>query len=144
MKSRTEISAGGVVYRRDAQGEIEVVICKEADKDRWVLPKGLVDAGESAEQAALREVQEETGVRARYVSALGEPEKYVYTAREMRVFKTVHYFLFEYVSGSTDDHDHEMSEARWVKPDEALSLLAFKGAQDVLRRAVAALAGQTH
>jgi hypothetical protein len=53
----------------------------------------------------------------------------------MRVFKTVHYFLMEYQSGSVLDHDHEMDEVKWVSMDEAQALMGFKGAQDVLKRA---------
>src|SRR5689334_4230555 len=98
MKSRNEISAGGVVFRRGENG-IEVLICKATSYHRWVLPKGLVNQGENLEQAAIREVEEEVGVRARIVESLGEPEKYIYTSRGMRVFKVVHYFLMEYVSG---------------------------------------------
>lgn len=128
MSSRDEISAGGVVYRRDG-ARIDVLICKDAGYHRWVLPKGLVSAGESYEQAALREVQEETGVTARLIESLGEPEKYVYMARGVRVFKQVHYFLMEYVSGSIDKHDHEMEDVRWVSVDEALNLLAYDGAK---------------
>lgn len=128
MSSRDEISAGGVVYRRDGD-HIEVVICKDAGYHRWVLPKGLVSEGESYEQAALREVQEETGITARLIESLGEPEKYVYMARGVRVFKQVHYFLMEYVSGSIDQHDHEMEDVRWAGIDEALNLLAYDGAK---------------
>jgi 8-oxo-dGTP pyrophosphatase MutT (NUDIX family) len=91
MKSRNEVSAGGVVYRRGEQ-DIKVLICKDAGYHRWVLPKGLVGSHERFEEAALREVREEVGVEARIVQTLGEPEKYVYTARGIRVFKSVHYF----------------------------------------------------
>ncbi len=141
MKSRREVSAGGVVYRRGANG-IEILIGKASSYQRWVLPKGLVRRGETYEDAALREAEEETGVRARLIVPLGEPERYVYTARDVRVFKEVHYFLMEYVAGSVRDHDFEMDEVRWAPIDEALSLLAYEGARAVVRRAQAALAAQ--
>jgi 8-oxo-dGTP pyrophosphatase MutT (NUDIX family) len=140
LKSRNEVSAGGVVYRR-GEGGIEVLICKDAGYHRWVLPKGLVDAGESFEQTAVREVEEEVGVVSRLVAPLGE-ERYVYTARGMRVFKTVHYFLLEYVSGSEANHDHEMEDVRWCSLDEAMGFLGYKGAKDVLARARDYLAAQ--
>jgi 8-oxo-dGTP pyrophosphatase MutT (NUDIX family) len=138
MPSRNEISAGGVVYRHSKDG-YEILICKDAGYHRWVLPKGLVNKGESYEQTALREVQEETGVTARLVAPLGEPEKYIYTARGVRVFKSVYYFLFEYQSGSESHHDHEMEAVQWVSFDEALSMLGYQGAKKVVRSARAFL-----
>jgi 8-oxo-dGTP pyrophosphatase MutT (NUDIX family) len=138
MKSRDEVSAGGVVYRRGPNG-IEVLICKDSSYHRWGLPKGLIGKGESTEQAALREVSEETGVSARLISPLEPPEKYIYTSRGMRVFKSVYYFLMEYESGSEADHDWEMEEVRWAKFDEAIDLMAYKGAKEMLCRAQAHL-----
>jgi 8-oxo-dGTP pyrophosphatase MutT (NUDIX family) len=133
--SRNEISAGGVVYR-ERDGEIEVLICKAASYHQWVLPKGLVDKGESFEQAALREVTEEVGVTARIVSEIGEPERYIYSRNGMRIFKEVHYFLMEYVSGSEADHDHEMEAVEWLPIQQAINTLAYDGAKNVLRKAV--------
>lgn len=134
MKSRNEVSAGGVVYKRTENG-LEVLICKDAGYHRWVLPKGLVNPGETFEQTAVREVREETGVHARLIVTLGDPEQYVYTARGVRVYKSVHYFLLEYESGTIDDHDHEMEDVRWVTFEVALQMLAYDGAKNVLRRA---------
>ncbi|NLX09651.1 MAG: NUDIX hydrolase [Chloroflexi bacterium] len=142
MKSRKEVSAGGVVYRR-TPGGFEVAICKDAGYHRWVLPKGLVRKNESLEAAALRETQEEIGVQARLVAPLGEPEQYIYTARGVRVFKSVHYFLMEYESGSISDHDAEMEEVRWLPLDEAIELLAYEGAKAILRRSRAVLTGDS-
>lgn len=140
MKSRDEISAGGVVYRKN-NDQIEVLICKDAGYHKWVLPKGLVGKDEALEQAALREVREEVGVTARLIEPLGEPEKYIYSARSVRVFKSVHYFLMEYESGSEADHDHEMEEVRWVSLDQAVEMVAYKGAKDMLARAKVILIG---
>jgi 8-oxo-dGTP pyrophosphatase MutT (NUDIX family) len=134
MKSRNEVSAGGVVYRM-ADDAIEVLICKDAGYHKWVLPKGLVNQGETPEQAAVREVQEEVGVTGQIVEALDPPEKYVYTARGVRVFKVVHYFLMVYESGSETQHDHEMEAVRWARIDEAIDLMGYQGAKDVLARA---------
>ena len=138
MASRNEISAGGVVYRHGKNG-VEILICKDAGYHRWVLPKGLVNKGENYEQTALREVQEETGVTARLVALLGEPEKYIYTARGVRVFKSVYYFLLEYQSGSEAHHDHEMEAVQWVSFDDALTMLGYQGAKNVVLSAKAFL-----
>lgn len=134
MKSRQEISAGGVVFRR-TPGGIEILVGKASSYQRWVLPKGLVGRGESIESAALRETEEETGIRARIVAPLGDPERYIYTSGGVRVFKTVHYFLMEYVEGSEQNHDFELDEVRWVPIEDALNLLAYEGARAVVRRA---------
>jgi 8-oxo-dGTP pyrophosphatase MutT (NUDIX family) len=140
MKSRSEISAGGVVFRRSPVG-IEILICKAASYHRWVLPKGLVDKGEKLEQTALREVREEVGVRARLIDNLGEPEQYIFTFRGVRIFKKVYYFLMEYEQGSEQIHDHEMEEVKWVPIDDALTLLAYEGSREMVRRAKARLDG---
>lgn len=138
MKSRNEISAGGVVYREGHEG-IDVLLCKDAGYHRWVLPKGLVRKTESYEETALREVREEVGVDAQVVASLGEPEKYIYTARNIRVFKSVHYFLMKYLAGNEQDHDREMEEVRWVPLPEAIELIAYPQTKELLRRCQALL-----
>ncbi len=138
MGSSNEISAGGVVYRK-TDGEIEVLICKDGSYHKWVLPKGMANRGETLEQAALREVREEVGVTARLIAPLGEPEKYIYTRRGLRIFKSVHYYLMEYESGSEADHDHEMEEVRWVGIDTAIEMMGYQGAKTMLIRAKALL-----
>ena len=77
------------------------------------LPKGGMEAGETPEQAAAREVREETGVVAAVREPLGDV-RYTYRRGGRRVRKTVHFFLCDYVAGSTEDHDHEVDEARWI------------------------------
>jgi 8-oxo-dGTP diphosphatase len=134
VKSRKEISAGGVVFRRHGD-DIDILVCKDVHYHRWVLPKGLVEKGESPEITALREVREETGVTTRLIESLGEPERYIYTARGMRVFKSVYYFLLEYISGSEQDHDTEMEEVKWVSLEEGIDLVAYQGAKNIILRA---------
>jgi 8-oxo-dGTP pyrophosphatase MutT (NUDIX family) len=138
MKSRNEVSAGGVVYRRADHG-VEILICKDGGYHRWVLPKGLIATGEAPEQTAVREVAEEVGVQARVVAPLGDPEKYVYRARGVLVFKSVYYFLMEYESGSEAEHDREMEEVRWAPIEQAIELLHYKAAKEVVSRAKAVL-----
>ncbi len=134
MKSRNEVSAGGIVYRRS--GDVyEVLICKDAGYHRWVFPKGLVNKDEALETAALREVQEEVGVKANVRASMGEPERYIYVSHGERVFKSVYYFLMEYEAGSETERDAEMEAVRWASFDEALTLLAYEGAQRMLQRA---------
>lgn len=106
------------------------------------LPKGLVDPGEKSLETALREVYEETGIRAETVTKLADI-KYVYTrtwAGGERVFKIVSFYLMRYRSGRIDDVTAEMrievARALWVRLDEAPRLLAYKGEKQVARQAL--------
>jgi 8-oxo-dGTP pyrophosphatase MutT (NUDIX family) len=165
-----EISAGGVVIRnkegawwmaaielpseQDAEGlraaeSTEDPAPKRArpkaalrKKPVLCLPKGLVDSGEKALAAALREVLEETGVSAVPVAKLADI-KYVYVRSwgdGERVFKIVSFYLLRYESGRIDNIGQEMrvevARARWVKLEEAPKLLAYRGEKQMARKAL--------
>lgn len=128
MKTRTETSAGGVVFRMAEGGGFEVALIL-THETRWQLPKGWIEDGEPAERTACREVREEAGVDAELVGPLDTIEYWfnpTYEAEPVRVHKYVHFFLLRYLSGSTDDHDHEVAGARFVPIDDAIDMLAFK------------------
>ncbi|MBW2495145.1 MAG: NUDIX hydrolase [Deltaproteobacteria bacterium] len=131
MGEFAEISAGGVVYRRGAAG-IEVAIAEQRDRiTRQLttrLPKGKIDPGESAEEAAVREVAEEVGLRARVVGALGSAE-YEYADDSKRISKQVHYFLMEWIPGAPLELDGEMNRTYWCAIDEAAEKLTFEPEQ---------------
>ena len=132
---RSEFSAGGVVVRG---GEvITIVPVKRAGDGRRVLglPKGHPDGAETPEQAATREVSEETGVRAELVEELGDVE-YDYERGGRRIHKVVRFFLFDYLSGDLADHDHEIEEARWMGLAQAASELTFPGEREIVGRAL--------
>lgn len=133
----TQVSAGGVVFRR-REGQTEIALISVGDPPRWQLPKGLVDAGEAPEVAALREVREEAGVEAELIAPIDRIE-YWYIATEhgqrIRYHKFVHFYLLAYRSGEVSDHDYEVHEARWVGLDEALQMLAFASEKQVVERA---------
>ena len=103
------------------------------------LPKGHPDGDETAEQAATREVAEETGVRAELIAPLGET-KYTYERKGRRVAKRVAFFLFEYRSGDLADHDHEIEDARWMSLKEAARSLTYAGEREMITRALSRLA----
>jgi 8-oxo-dGTP pyrophosphatase MutT (NUDIX family) len=109
----------------------------------WALPKGLVDAGESPAETALREGLEETGVRGRLVSKLGDV-RYVYTWKGERVFKIVSFFLARALRGRIGElppgMEVEVAEARWLPLSDAPRLLAYKGERDMATKAAEMLA----
>ena len=133
-----EFSAGGVVVR----GEDVVVIVpvkRDARGERVLgLPKGHPDGDESAETAAAREVQEETGVTVDLVEKLGDVE-YEYERHGRRVRKRVAFFLFSYRSGDVADHDHEIEDARWMPMREAARELSYVGEREMVSRALSRL-----
>lgn len=133
-------SAGGVVVRGAPTGG-EVLLITVAG-GRWQLPKGRVEEGETAEQAAVREVAEETGVRGRVRGELPAID-YWFSRPDRRIHKRVDYFLLDDAGGSTDDYDpNEVDGAAWLPWDEALARLTFDNERRVVAAArQAALAG---
>jgi 8-oxo-dGTP pyrophosphatase MutT (NUDIX family) len=126
-----ETSYGGVVLRGD-----DVLVITPTGKRRVTgLPKGGPQPGETGEQTATREVREETGVNATVREPLGDVN-YWYRRGGRRVYKTVHFFLFDYVDGSTDDHDHEVEDARWMPLADALTALSYPGERALIERAL--------
>lgn len=137
LPTRQQVSAGGVVFRRRAHA-LEIALICVGDQQRWQLPKGLIDAGENAQQAALREVQEEAGIEGELVAPI-ETIEYWYVAKEgggrVRFHKSVHYFLLRYRAGDLSAHDHEVVEARWVPIAESRTMLAFANEREVVEKA---------
>ena len=151
-----EVSAGGVVVRHTPEGWQMAVIeprkepaatvygtarKKTSQKLLLALPKGLVDPGEKAEQTAVREVAEETGVTAVPVTKLGDT-KYTYVRTwgdKEQVFKIVSFYLFRYQSGEIDEIAPEMrievKRALWIPLEEGAQKLAYRGEKDMVRRA---------
>jgi 8-oxo-dGTP pyrophosphatase MutT (NUDIX family) len=142
MRRQLEISSGGVIYRRATEG-IEVALTQTSRGPMWCLPKGRVEEAETLEEAAVREVREETGLHGLIQRPL-RPIEYTYQARgengdRTAIEKTVHFFLMEFRNGSTEDHDSEVADVRWFPLDVAGRLLHHAGERDVLALAKKAL-----
>lgn len=158
--SRVEnlVSAGGVVYRQ-REGRIETVLCgrclpsgakaampnddgpsdsadPQGEEIRWSLAKGTPDQGETIEETAIREVQEETGLDVEVQSPIGSIN-YWFTDRggSIRYHKTVHFYLMAPVGGNTEDHDPEFDVVKWFPLDEAMETVAYPNEAGVLRQA---------
>jgi mutator protein MutT len=130
----TEFSAGGVVVRGE---DVAVIVPRrrgQSGQRVLALPKGHVDPGETPEQAATREVREEAGVEAELVSKLDDV-RYWYQRGGRRILKVVSFYLFEYRSGSVEDHDDEVEEARWLPLEVAGRELSYKGERDMTEQA---------
>jgi 8-oxo-dGTP pyrophosphatase MutT (NUDIX family) len=127
---RTEdgVSAVALIGRLDRRGRL-----------RWSLPKGHVEAGETTEQAAIREVAEETGIDGRITARLGSVD-YTFTVEGRRVHKRVHHFLMVAVGGELSDADIEVTEVAWVPLDQLDDRLAYAGERRLARRATELLA----
>ena len=132
-----EFSAGGVCVRR-MRGRDYLAAVRVKGGTVLALPKGHIDPGESAAQAAQRELREEAGVQGELVGKLGDV-KYWYSRGGERVMKVVSFFLFSYRSGSVRDHDHEVDSAEWVPLDAGPRLLTYRGERDMAAAALSSL-----
>ncbi|HEY0782722.1 MAG TPA: NUDIX hydrolase [Thermoanaerobaculia bacterium] len=131
MKTEHHRSAGGIVVC-----EARILLISTQNGRRWQLPKGHIEEGETAEQAAVREVREETGVTGRVVAPLSPVEYWYFEKGQRRVHKKVDYYLLEYLSGDAADFDsHEVSGADWFTWDEGLSRLSFGNERRVAEEA---------
>jgi 8-oxo-dGTP pyrophosphatase MutT (NUDIX family) len=135
MPTEPETSYGGVTVRGD-----DVLVITPAGRRRiTALPKGGAHRGETAEETAKREVREETGITVDVRGPLGDVS-YVYRRGGRQVHKTVHFYLCEFVSGSTADHDHEVDDVRWMPLEEARTRLSYPGERAMIERALSILA----
>lgn len=137
IRTETQRSAGGVVYRQ-RDGGIEVAVVRVGDRDRWQLPKGIIDPGEAPEVTAVRETREEAGVDGELVAPLEDVEYWYLATRggeRIRYHKFVHFYLLRYTGGDVRDHDHEVHEARWVPIADAETLLSFPSERRVVAAA---------
>jgi 8-oxo-dGTP pyrophosphatase MutT (NUDIX family) len=147
-------SAGGVVFRlvsgnadehkstgdqwSDAQYNnnisVEVVLVGRSHSGVWALPKGTPETGETLEQVAVREVQEETGLEVRLIAYIGNIS-YSFIHDKIRFQKQVRHFLFEAIGGDTSLHDAEYDRVEWFSIPEALRRLTYQNEVNILSQA---------
>jgi 8-oxo-dGTP pyrophosphatase MutT (NUDIX family) len=127
LRTTTATSAGGIVVRYDSDTPSLVIGSRRRERDgrTWTLPKGTPKAGETREETAIREVEEETGLQVRISGPLDSIE-YWFVQSGTRIHKTVHYFLMDPIGGDLASHDHEFDEVRWVGFDAAATMLTFE------------------
>jgi 8-oxo-dGTP diphosphatase len=128
-------AAGGVVWRRGADG-VEIALVHRPRYDDWSLPKGKLDPGEGFEEAALREVEEETGMRCRLGRELGETRYRDHKDRP----KVVRYWAMDDCRGEFEPNE-EVDDLRWVPTDEAKRMLSYDFDRDLVERVAGEVAG---
>jgi hypothetical protein len=125
VKTETQVSAGGAVLRKSANG-FEVALISVGSPPRWQLPKG-------------REVREEAGIVATPAQLIEKVEYWYQAARgnqRIRYHKFVNFFLMWYESGDVAHHDNEVNEARWFDASHAIDALAFRSERNIVERAL--------
>jgi len=135
VTTRIERSGGGVLCQ-NREGSAWVALIVTGDGTRWQLPKGWLEEGETCQEAARREVQEETGLTGRVLENLGTIDYWFYSDRNTRVHKFVSFYLMAYERGDIADYDPtEVDSALWVSMREAIARVSFDSERDVLRKA---------
>ena len=132
-----EVSAGGLVI--DSTGTKGLLIgrldAKDASRERllWSLPKGHIENGETPEEAAIREVREETGIESQIDKSLGVID-FWFMAGGKRIHKTVHHFLFKETGGKISPQVSEVDDVRWFPLEEIVEKLAYPDEKKLISR----------
>ena len=138
-----EYSAGGIIFK-DPGEQLKILLIKNAalrdpTKAYWGFPKGHLEQNESAEQAAVREVKEETGLDVELIEKIDD-EHYIFThPQKGKISKKVTLFLMRHLGGEEKALETELLELGWFSADDALELLSFKTDQTLLKKALAKL-----
>lgn len=142
-KGRVEhrVSAGGVVCR-EAEGHLEVALCGRVTPPLWALPKGTPEPGETLEQAAVREVREETGMEVTIRAPLGSIEYWFSEEDGVRCHKRVHFYLMAPTGGALSLHDAEFDFVRWFPEGEVLQEMTYATEVVMVKKALEVVRGE--
>jgi 8-oxo-dGTP pyrophosphatase MutT (NUDIX family) len=133
-RARLETSAGGIVVRREGERALYLLI--RDSYDNWGFPKGHVEPGEQPEDAAMREVREETGLDHLQLLGAIHTVDWYFRFRGRLIHKVCHFYLMETVHAQTSPQaDEGITACRWEAFSEAIVLISYENARDVLRRA---------
>jgi 8-oxo-dGTP pyrophosphatase MutT (NUDIX family) len=134
IRAREEHSAGGVVFRVDA-GQALFLLIRDSYQN-WGFPKGHIEQGEQPDQAARREVAEETGLSELAIRGSIDTIDWYFRFRGQLIHKSCQFFLMESLEAATSPQRNEgITACRWIAFDEAESLISYANAREVLRRA---------
>lgn len=132
---KTQVSSGGVLFRRH-NNALEVAMVSVKGGKIWCLPKGIINTGENPEITAIREVEEETGLKGKIVGELGKISYWFFIKEEnVKCKKTVYFFLMEYQGGDISRHDFEVDSVSWFSVDEAIKRAGYKSEREILEKA---------
>jgi len=123
MAVKRVFSAGGIIVKKDDDG-VKVLVTQHSKHKGWDFPKGHLEVGETSEAAALREVEEETGVKAEIVEKVGATQ-YFYYEEGVKAFKTVTFFLMKFIEQAEATTAFEVSDHKWLSPDDVEAQLTF-------------------
>ena len=130
------VSAGGIVYK-ESPGQGQIVVCGRLDSGSYNLPKGTPELGETREETALREVEEETGLKVEILDFVGQVEySFVGPNDKKKYMKTVFYYLMKPIGGDFSLHDEEFDFVKWVRVQEIFNTLTHSNEVDIVQKSL--------
>jgi len=127
-------SSGAVVYKI-FRNKVKIVLIAKNKKQIWCLPKGKIEKGETREQAAIREVSEETGIQTIQLKRYLGKISYNYYISDIRQPKTVHFFLAKYIKGRLYTTDIEIDDTKWFFLSDAIAQMSYSSEIKIVKKA---------